>query len=373
MQSQIRRCDSVEARFLEFRSQVEVDLRQRLRQFESSRHDTLAACRSMVADGDEAQKRLAHGLRRMEGALQCCLQEQEGLSQAVGGAQDRIDSLEDVLRQAVRERAHDEQADQLAAVSAKLACVAQRGGHGVAGDIAVLAGLERQVEKLTRQVEQLLEDAHGERGWQERLEEHDIRLVGIRSKLESACIGGMPASGPPVAAAIAEPPQGSAAAAPPPRRPSVVSACSEGGESAAERLGDLVEQLKGVAPRVIQHETMLRDLRGRLESVEERLDAGRASDGSPCGWQQHTPDAMPKWQGCAPPEDAGPAPSEPLSRALSTVPQPCGDAAEPVQEWAEALLTGTEPVQECAEFEQTLGDKIGTFNAALKNLGAEFH
>lgn len=49
--------------------------------------------------------------------------------------------------------------------------------------------VERQLESVTSKTDRLEQEARGDRGWDSRLEEHEVRIQGLRAKLDSQEIG----------------------------------------------------------------------------------------------------------------------------------------------------------------------------------------
>jgi len=176
-QSQIRRADSVDSRLWDFRHQLEEEFRQKLAEMGLQMQDTASSCRLTAAAGDEATRKLAQQVKRLEGQTQ----ELSSLntSLAFNTLQERLEAVEVEF--------------QMEAENTKLACqdmistscLKETDNFASAATDGKLWEFEHQLADISKKVERIFMEAHGDKGWDARFQEHEVRLSGIRAKLES--------------------------------------------------------------------------------------------------------------------------------------------------------------------------------------------
>merc|ERR1719362_2215350 len=166
-QQLLRRADAVDARAWAFRHQVEEDMRQRHQEQETRHQDVLSKCRTVGTASEDAQRRLTQGLRRLETSVQERSAQAEQLRQLVMGLQDRLEVVEECSANQgapadmPRDREVDRDRDER------------------------MWRVESLISDLAQKVEHMGLEAQGDMGWSARLEEHEVRLANMRSKLDS--------------------------------------------------------------------------------------------------------------------------------------------------------------------------------------------
>jgi len=211
-----------------------------------------------------ADEGIGHRIQQLEGAMSGRRQQDEALCQAWQDLQERLISVEqDVTTQQARRS----NMDQLPVAQFPMVT-----DEAMVGDARIQA-VECQLAGLAEKLDNILGEAHGDHGWEARLHEHEVRLSGIRSKLEGAAdhhalmnaVGmgttGVPAPATKLAVTTAEPDSQD------------LAFTGEDSENVPERLTKLVEQLTQVAPQIIVHTTRLENLASRLQTVETSLAA----------------------------------------------------------------------------------------------------
>lgn len=188
MQSQSRRTDAVDKRLSEFRSQVQSELRQKLSDIDSHRDmDFLTRGRAAAMDAG-AQERLAQGLRHLQDLVNARLQPQEVIWEAWAEVAERLNVLEGAcqispLPQTARRKSLEEFAATVAAAQAAAPATPIPIDDGFTSGV-VGGEFQTQLNGLSEKLDQILEQAHGDHGWQARINEHAFRLEAIHSKVE---------------------------------------------------------------------------------------------------------------------------------------------------------------------------------------------
>jgi len=173
-QSTTRRADAADARFFEWRHRIEEGLRQKHTELDHRFQDTASNCRIAVAAAEELQKQFGQRLKRLEELVEDRLTKFEEAGQAIFNLEARFDVLE-----AVRQAADDVRGGvEVSAGSSIVHC-------GGAADDARIWQLERRVDDLKQSIDRATMEAHSDQGWEARLEEHEVRITAIRSKLDN--------------------------------------------------------------------------------------------------------------------------------------------------------------------------------------------
>jgi len=175
MQLQIRRVDTADSRLWEFRHSLEEELRQRCQDLDTKQQETLSKCRVLMAAGDEGQKRLGQHMRRLDGAVQGILHG-DATHSALNALQERLIVLEEETAHA-KEKLHSASREIVASESATMS---SRNSENEAR----LWQLEHHLGEAIQKLDRLFKETHGDRGWEARLEEHEVRLTGLRARLD---------------------------------------------------------------------------------------------------------------------------------------------------------------------------------------------
>jgi len=174
-QAQIRRSDTVDSRLWEFRHQLEEEFRQKNAELAAQMQELSSSCRVGLTSSDEANKRLAQQVKRLEVQVQ-----ELDTSTALVNLQTRIESVEiGYQREAENSKAAYEE------VIATCTAATVRASEATAPEDPRIWQFEHHLTDLMQKVESLFLEAHGDRGWDARFQEHEVRLAGIRSKLDS--------------------------------------------------------------------------------------------------------------------------------------------------------------------------------------------
>lgn len=180
-QSQIRRSDMVDSRLHDFRHHLEEESRVKLAEIEKQMQEVASNCRISLSAGEDANRRVAQQMKRLEGHIQELGEANiANTSQTVAGLQERLDTLEAGY--------HMEAENTRAACEEMIASTSRT--HSPRNESPEtkdprLWQFEHQLADLTSKMERIFQEAHGDRGWDARFQEHEVRLSSIRSKLDS--------------------------------------------------------------------------------------------------------------------------------------------------------------------------------------------
>jgi len=175
-QAQIRRADSVDTRLWEFRHQLEEEFKQKLAEMSMSIQEISSNYRVTLSAGEDTQKRLAAQVKRLDGALQEKNVQTNDAGQAIVNLQARVAAMEETCQREVE--------------NAKAACEELRSAGSLTEPSTSQTDtrfwqLEAEMSDMAQKVERLFLEAHGDRGWEARFQEHEVRLTGMRAKLDS--------------------------------------------------------------------------------------------------------------------------------------------------------------------------------------------
>lgn len=176
-QSHIRRADMVDSRLYDMRHQMEEEFRQKLGELGSQMQEMGSIVRGNISSCDDAIRMLAPQVKRLDGEMQ----DLRGLNtlQAMSDLQERLDAIE---------VAYQREAENTKATCGEIMAGRRAGMQAInvsAGKDPIFWTFERQLGDLSQKVESLFLEAHGDRGWDALFQEHEVRLAGIRSKLDS--------------------------------------------------------------------------------------------------------------------------------------------------------------------------------------------
>lgn len=166
MQSQIRRIDAMDSRLWEWRHEMEEHWRQKSAEIEQNVQVMTSANRVAAANSEDQQKRLNQRLRRLEVNIEERLQQSEVAHDNVMHLEARVEALE-----AQRGESLNFLADK-------------KTSPGTAETVQSPAQwqLEQQLADCAEKVEQLTQTSLEA---QARVEEHEVRITSMRSKLDS--------------------------------------------------------------------------------------------------------------------------------------------------------------------------------------------
>jgi len=170
MTFQIRRADGLDARLWEFRHQIEEEVRAKLLELDEHHQTHTSKCRVLLGAGEDLHKSMAQRFSRLEGIVdQLAQTDQDSVNKTLQHLQDRVSAVEVVSH----EQSHSRSLPSSPAVDTS--------------DIgeARIWHVEKHLTELSQKLDRVNSHAHGDRGWEARLEEHEVRLDGIRSKLNS--------------------------------------------------------------------------------------------------------------------------------------------------------------------------------------------
>uniref|UniRef100_A0A7S4T3P1 Uncharacterized protein n=1 Tax=Alexandrium monilatum TaxID=311494 RepID=A0A7S4T3P1_9DINO len=173
MQALVRRIDAADTRAFNVRRELEEELRQKIQEQTHSHQETLSKYRVLSLSCEETQKRLSQTVRRLETTLHEHSLRHEDVGQAVADLHERLEVV--VARQG--------ELEVFAAPN-----VAATASSGKAADVSseAVTRIEARMLDTVQKVERLRSEAYGDNGWSARLEEHEVRLAGMRSKIDSA-------------------------------------------------------------------------------------------------------------------------------------------------------------------------------------------
>jgi len=175
-QAQIRRADSVDTRLWEFRHQLEDEFRQKLKDMSMSIQEISSNHRVTLSAGEDTQKRLSAQVKRIDGVLQERTAQTNDAEQAIVNLQARVEAVEETCRR--------EMEDTKAAYE-ELRSMGSPTERATSQTDTRFWQLEAQISDMAQKVERLFLEAHGDRGWEARFQEHEVRLTGMRAKLDS--------------------------------------------------------------------------------------------------------------------------------------------------------------------------------------------
>lgn len=185
LQRLIRRSDNSDSRFLELRFQLETEMRQRMQDAESQLFESASKVKALANQTDESQKRICNRLQGLERIIQARTQQDDSVAEAIRELQDRVGIIENFCSKDLAILSDpSEISAQLPPSDAPNVSEANIEAENTVAEMKVWE-IERNVEALKRQVVHLFDSAHGDRGWDERIHEHEVRLASVHTKLET--------------------------------------------------------------------------------------------------------------------------------------------------------------------------------------------
>jgi len=176
-EAQIRRADSMDTRLWEFRHKLEEEFRQKFADMSTNFEEVVSSYRVTLAAGDDAHKRLAQQVKRLDNTLQELVSRDRDTGQAIVNLQTRVEAVEDSCQREME--------------SAKAACKELVGTTALPSEAASCQTdtrfwqLETQGLDIAQKVDRLFLEIHGDRGYEARFQQHEVRLTGMRIKLDS--------------------------------------------------------------------------------------------------------------------------------------------------------------------------------------------
>mmetsp|Transcript_47368 Transcript_47368/g.150942 ORF Transcript_47368/g.150942 Transcript_47368/m.150942 type:complete len:605 (+) Transcript_47368:635-2449(+) len=176
-QVQIRRADSVDVRYRELRHQLEEDLRDKF----TDQQDSFDRLRASSGGSEETQRRLGQSLAKLE---RWSHDHDRAFRMRTGAVDQGFMEVRNRLINVERSKDRAEQSELLYAVACQNADAALNERDKSEMYDERIWAVELQIQDMSQRVEQFTTDAFGEHGWSSRLEEHEVRLAGIRCALE---------------------------------------------------------------------------------------------------------------------------------------------------------------------------------------------
>eukprot|EP00929_Paragymnodinium_shiwhaense_P090801 TRINITY_DN50907_c0_g1_i1.p1 TRINITY_DN50907_c0_g1~~TRINITY_DN50907_c0_g1_i1.p1 ORF type:complete len:505 (+),score=161.44 TRINITY_DN50907_c0_g1_i1:198-1712(+) len=175
MQAQIRRADSWDGRLWEARHQLEEEMRVKCVELAEQTQQAASRCKVLVTSQEDSVKRLTQRVQRLESLVDGHIAEstverrayEEETRSLLLDLKARMDQLEDV------------QHGHLAVANA-----AMRLQQGDDKEDQRHWELQRQVADVVRSLDHLKEGTHGEDGWCSRVEQMQVSLQTLRSKVD---------------------------------------------------------------------------------------------------------------------------------------------------------------------------------------------
>eukprot|EP00933_Yihiella_yeosuensis_P003229 TRINITY_DN10576_c0_g2_i2.p1 TRINITY_DN10576_c0_g2~~TRINITY_DN10576_c0_g2_i2.p1 ORF type:complete len:763 (+),score=190.57 TRINITY_DN10576_c0_g2_i2:74-2362(+) len=167
-----KRVDSSDARLWQFRHEMEEEFQKKLSELEHEQKETMSKCRVMIGAIEDNQKRLTVSMRRWEK----CFEDQ----------QNEFAQFSEEISKSLDERLSEVESSLLLASLPKEKLefsVAETCSKPEADD--KIWELDRQMSEVVAKFTNFEKEAIGEGGYGSRLVEHEVRIAGLRNKLES--------------------------------------------------------------------------------------------------------------------------------------------------------------------------------------------
>jgi hypothetical protein len=174
--AQLRRVDAGDSRIWDFRRQVEEQCRSLCEEVHEKNRVALSTKSREIVDVHEgATRKTGLHLRRLETLVEERAKDhRDVLERSLEEMMTRLEAIEESIHQEESHRTH---------------MIEMMGGEGGRDDEVRPGGndpdMRRQLIQLSQTCESLKADTHGEQGICSRLEEHDVRLTALRSKVDS--------------------------------------------------------------------------------------------------------------------------------------------------------------------------------------------
>lgn len=189
-QLQSRRADGADARFWEWRHQIEEQLQQKQVELELQVQETASSMRVLTASTEESHRKLTHRCCRMEEALKDRRGKQECADETMALVSAHLQEME---RKVELKLEQVQEVCDIKLQDMKQACTFMDSPEMQSRSCSVCSGLidqamrqhEWRVTEIRQILDRLLQEAHGEAGWIVRLQEHEVRLNSMRSRVDS--------------------------------------------------------------------------------------------------------------------------------------------------------------------------------------------
>jgi len=168
-QWQVRRADASEARFWEMRHSLEQELRAKFGELELDLK-SMASSTKLFTTGEENHKLFGQRLQRLEDLFDERF--------ALGAETEHTTAQLSSRLQLLESWRQTEETSMFSSDGQQVPNGTDRDTHARVWEV------EKRVDDLAKEVNRLVTEALGDRGWSARLEEHEVRLVGIRAKLD---------------------------------------------------------------------------------------------------------------------------------------------------------------------------------------------
>lgn len=175
-QQHIRRADAADNRLYEFKHQMEEDFKNKMSELTLQYQEMVSKCRTTWSAGEDAQKRILQQVKRLEAHAQEHIGETNDAGLRLADLQTRVEQLEEGLN-------FQQEAANTRAMSEEIAV--RRPSLSGERDPSAAWKYEQQLNDIEQKVERLFNDAHGEESYDAKLHEFEVRLAGVRSKMDS--------------------------------------------------------------------------------------------------------------------------------------------------------------------------------------------
>lgn len=257
LQNVIERCLDSDGQFNDMRDAFALEMQRRMDEMSNRINESLS--QQNAAAASIASNQMNERIQALETALQSRAHQEEMIVAAINDAQARIEGVELVCSQGMSYVSEPVQLPVVPEVPAPASGI----------DMKVW-DLEKQVEALQRQVDRLIDESHGERGSEERLEEHEVRLATMQTKVETLLARPVAPEVDLEAEAMAKADAEERAKMEAEAEVQAAAEQEEADRENAMRITNLIGQLEAIVPRVLDHETTLADINNKLESLVDR-------------------------------------------------------------------------------------------------------
>merc|ERR1712232_1150955 len=178
--AQLKRVDAGDTRIWDFRRQVEEQCRVLCAEAqEKNRIAVSTKSRELGDQHEDTSRKINLQLRRLEAAMEDRAREhRENMERAVGELSTRLEATEEAIHQDETDRTN-----VLHSTGSRLTDDELWRSSSTANQND--PDVRRHLMQLSQACDSLKADTHGEQGICSRLEEHDVRLTALRSKVES--------------------------------------------------------------------------------------------------------------------------------------------------------------------------------------------
>jgi len=176
-QQHIRRADLQDNRLYEFKNQMEEDFKNKMSELTLQYQEMASKCRTTFSATEDAQKRFSQQVKRLDAVVQEQTTQVVENGVKIEDLQARVDAIEEgYQREAANTRSACE--DLVAARRPSLTA-------STAQDPSINWKYEQQLNDIEQKVERLVNEAHGDDSYDSKLYEFEVRLSGVRSKIDN--------------------------------------------------------------------------------------------------------------------------------------------------------------------------------------------